>query len=65
MDLFPQIQIQALKFDNGKKYKSNEFNQFCEDVGFEHQLIGLYTPQQNEINERKKHTKKNHRSVYR
>ena len=42
-----------LRSDIGKEYTSDKFNQFCEEVGIEHQLTAQYTPQQNGVNERK------------
>ena len=45
--------IQMLRSDNGKEYTSNKFNQFCEEVGIEHQLTAPYTPQQNGVIQRK------------
>ena len=32
---------------------SETFNRFCEEAGIEHQLIAPYTPQQNDISERR------------
>ncbi|KAL0329288.1 UNVERIFIED_CONTAM: Retrovirus-related Pol polyprotein from transposon TNT 1-94, partial [Sesamum radiatum] len=46
----------ALRYDNGKEYTSNQFNNFCEEAGVEHQLTALYTPQQNGVRERKNRT---------
>ena len=48
--------IQKLRSDNGKEYTSNQFNQFCEEAGIEHQLTAPYTPQQNGVSERKNRT---------
>ncbi|GAU44031.1 hypothetical protein TSUD_349630 [Trifolium subterraneum] len=45
--------IQILRSDNGKEYLSNQFQQFCDEAGIEHQLTAPYTPQQNGVSERK------------
>jgi transposase InsO family protein len=45
--------IQILRSDNGKEYVSNQFQQFCDEAGIEHQLTAPYTPQQNGVSERK------------
>nr|KYP43525.1 Retrovirus-related Pol polyprotein from transposon TNT 1-94 [Cajanus cajan] len=45
-------QIQILR-SNGKEYTSENFNQFCEEIGIEHQLTTPYTPQQNGVSERR------------
>ena len=42
-----------LRSNNGKEYTSNQFNQFYEEVGIEHQLTTPYTLQQNGVSERK------------
>ena len=48
--------IQKLRSDNGKEYTSNQFNQFSDEAGIEHQLTAPYTPQQNGVSERKNRT---------
>ncbi|GKV26186.1 hypothetical protein SLEP1_g35531 [Rubroshorea leprosula] len=48
--------IKKLRSDNGKEYTSAEFNNFCEEAGIQHQLTVSYTPQQNEVSERKNRT---------
>ena len=45
--------IQTIRLDNGKEYTSETFNRFCEKAGIEHQLTALYTPQQNDVSERR------------
>ncbi|XP_050889637.1 uncharacterized protein LOC127094920 [Lathyrus oleraceus] len=48
--------IKMLRSDRGKEYTSNEFHKFCEDEGVEIQLTVGYTPQQNDVSERKNQT---------
>lgn len=45
--------LKTLRTDNGKEYTSGDFNQFCEDLGIQHQLTVSYSPQQNGVSERK------------
>lgn len=50
------FKVKKLRSDNGKEYTSSEFFKFCEDVGIQHQLTVPYSPQQNEVCERKNRT---------
>ena len=45
--------LQTIRSDNGKEYKNDVFDKFCEEAGIEHQLTVPYTPQQNGVSERK------------
>jgi len=45
--------IKTLQYDNGCKYISQEFRQFCDSKGIIHETTYPYTPQQNGITERK------------
>ena len=54
VELQSGYQIKRLRSDRGGEYTSQEFNEFCEDVGLEKQLTVAYSPQQNDIAERKK-----------
>ena len=45
--------IQTIGSDNGKEYTSKTLNRSCEEAGIEHQLTAPYSPQQNDISERK------------
>ncbi|KAG8485451.1 hypothetical protein CXB51_021502 [Gossypium anomalum] len=45
--------IKALRTDNGTEYLSKKFQKLCEQAGIHHQLTTIYTPQQNEVCERK------------
>ena len=50
--------IKILKFDRGGEYESNKFSDLCIKFGIIHQITAPYTPQQNEIAERKNKTLK-------
>lgn len=45
--------IKLLRTDNGTKYESNEFNDYCREVGIKRETTTAYTPEQNGIVERK------------
>ena len=45
-----------MRSDHGKEYNNKEFDKFCEDEGIEHQTSVSYSPQQNEVSERKNRT---------
>ena len=45
-----------LRSDNGGKYTSEEFVNFCRDVGIKRELTTPYNPQQNGVAERKNRT---------
>jgi transposase InsO family protein len=45
--------IKILRSDNGGKYTSKEFMNFCRDVGIKRELNTPYNPQQNDVAERK------------
>ena len=37
--------IKVLRTDNGTKYESNEFNDFCKEVGIKRETTTTYTPE--------------------
>ena len=45
--------IKIVGSDNGGKYTSNEFGNFCKDVYIKRELTTPYNPQQNGVSERK------------
>ena len=45
-----------LRSDNGTEYLNHAFNSFLQQLGIEHQISCLYTPQQNGLAERKNRT---------
>ncbi|KAG8490933.1 hypothetical protein CXB51_014728 [Gossypium anomalum] len=48
--------LKCLRSDNGTEYVSQRFQKICDDAGILHQLITIYTPQQNGVCERKNRT---------
>ena len=51
-----RCQIKKLRTDNGTEYIVGEFKKLCEQEGIQHQFTIPYTPQQNEVSERKNRT---------
>ena len=45
--------IKILRTDNGTEYESNEFNDYCREVGIKRETTTAYTPEQNGVVERK------------
>jgi transposase InsO family protein len=45
--------IKVLRSDNGGEYTSNDFKDFCKEVGIKRELTVSYNPQQNGVAERK------------
>ncbi|KAL6222726.1 hypothetical protein ACLB2K_006117 [Fragaria x ananassa] len=50
------LKIKKLRSDRGGEYTSNEFGDFCVNIGLERQLTVSYTPQQNGVAERRNRT---------
>ena len=50
--------VKILKSDRSREYESDEFSEFCANFRIIHQITARYTPQQNEIAERKNKTLK-------
>ena len=50
--------IKRLRSDRGGEYESNPFNTFCEKQGIIHETTPLYSPESNEVAERKNITLK-------
>jgi len=48
--------IKILRIDNGTKYESNEFHDFCKEVVIKRETTTSYTPKQNGVSERKNRT---------
>jgi len=50
------MKIKCLRSDNGGKFTSNEFNDYCHEHGIKRQFSAARTPQQNGVAERKNRT---------
>ena len=48
--------IKILRTDNGTKYESNEFNDYCREIGIKRETTTGYTPEQNGVAKRKNRT---------
>ncbi|WVZ81023.1 hypothetical protein U9M48_028450 [Paspalum notatum var. saurae] len=48
--------MRAIRSDNGGEFKNSRFENFCRDLGLEHQFSSPYTPPQNGVVERKNRT---------
>ena len=48
--------IKMIRSNNDTKYTADKFSKFSEDAGIEYQLTATYTPQQNDVSERKNRT---------
>lgn len=50
------LQIKILRTDGGGEYTSNAFDEFCVGQGIKHEITFPYTPQHNDVAERKNST---------
>ncbi|WVZ96925.1 hypothetical protein U9M48_042505 [Paspalum notatum var. saurae] len=48
--------MRAIRSDNGGEFRNSQFENFCCDIGLEHQFSSPYTPPQNGVVERKNRT---------
>ncbi|WVZ81105.1 hypothetical protein U9M48_028521 [Paspalum notatum var. saurae] len=48
--------MRAVRSDNGGEFRNSRFENFCRDLGLEHQFSSPYTPPQNGVVERKNRT---------
>ncbi|WVZ51925.1 hypothetical protein U9M48_003025 [Paspalum notatum var. saurae] len=48
--------MRAIRSDNGGEFKNSRFENFCRDLGLEHQFSSPYTPPHNGVVERKNRT---------
>ncbi|WVZ58298.1 hypothetical protein U9M48_008581 [Paspalum notatum var. saurae] len=51
-----QKAMRAIRSDNGREFRNSWFENFCPDLGLEHQFSSPYTPPQNGVMERKNRT---------
>jgi transposase InsO family protein len=45
--------IRAICIDNGSEFRNSRFENFCLDLGLEHQFSSLYTPPRNGVGKEK------------
>ena len=50
------IKLKMFRTDRGGEFTSNEFLQYCKEIGITRQLTAPYSPQQNRVIERKNRT---------
>lgn len=53
---FLDCKIKNVRSDNGLEYVNEEFKKYCENLGINHQLTNVYTPEQNGVAERNNYT---------
>lgn len=51
-----KVKISCLRIDQGGEFNSIEFTNFCMNEGIKKHLTSLYSPQQNEVVERRNRT---------
>ena len=52
-NLYGKKKIKTLRSDNGGEFTSNEFKDFCKEVGIKRELTTPCNPKQNGVEERK------------
>jgi transposase InsO family protein len=50
------LRIKKIRSDNGTKFKNSQIEKFLEEEGVKHEFSSPYTPQQNDVMERKNRT---------
>jgi transposase InsO family protein len=50
------FKIKKIRSDNGSKFKNSKIGDYCDKKGVKHEFSAKYTPQQNEVVERKNQT---------
>jgi hypothetical protein len=48
--------IKKIRSDNGKEFNNTNIHEYCDKIGIKHDVFATYTPQQNEVVERKNRT---------
>jgi transposase InsO family protein len=51
-----EITIKKVRSDNGSEFKNTKINELCDEFGIRHQFSAKYTPQSNDLVERKNRT---------
>ena len=52
MENFTGVKLQKIRSDNGGEYTSNEFSEYCKQMGEVHEFSNPHTPEQNGVSER-------------
>jgi transposase InsO family protein len=48
--------IKKIRSDNRKEFDNTNIHEYCDEIGIKHEVSATYTPQQNEVVERKNRT---------
>ncbi|KAJ0592715.1 putative RNA-directed DNA polymerase [Helianthus annuus] len=56
METVYKLPIRRIRSDNGTEFKNNKMYEFCNEKGILHEFSASYTPQQNDVAERKNRT---------
>ena len=56
LNILSEEDVEVLRSDNGGKYTSNNFAEFCAEKGISHEFTVPYCPQQNGVAERMNRT---------
>jgi transposase InsO family protein len=51
-----ELKVKRIRSDNGSEFKNLQVEEFLEEEGIKHEFSAPYTPQQNDVVERKKRT---------
>ena len=51
-----EVKLKKIRSDNGKEFNYTNIEAYCDEVGIKHEVSATYTPQQNDVVERKNQT---------